>query len=342
MSMCLQCKSSVLNPAAEPTDTPPSRPSRSSRPIQQPAVTVPPLPLKDRSKRPAPASTISSSARLSKQTEPASRAQPPASKTQKLPPSIPSRAPSTRPHHPTPAPVSTFGHQSKKSAVYLPIGPGKAPAEESPGQPTIASNTLSTLPLSRVTASKEHQHSGELVQLHLQQYQKSGSRNLGGMTARPPRHDEWLRTSDIMFEEIPSGRHWREKVMIMNSSVMAAVTTDIPPGSHGDSSSPGDVEQGELVRIVQRFAERQSVGRVNFENFILVCLCVVLLSQGVSKDILVKTLQICISDTSRQNMNQYFRGATFVNKLMNELFLTDWGYRAVDLIAICKPWRELC
>lgn len=145
-----------------------------------------------------------------------------------------------------------------------------------------------------------------------------------------------MRTADIMLEEVPAGRQWREKIMSMDSSTVAAVAIGVAQAPPADMSQKKDVELKELVQLVRRFAERHSQGRVNFEHFILVCLCRVLSSQGVPQSKIVETLQICISDTGKKNIDKYLKGASWANKLMNDLFFTEWGYRAVDLIAICK------
>lgn len=127
----------------------------------------------------------------------------------------------------------------------------------------------------------------------------------------------------------------------MDNSVIAAVAISATPNPKGDVSASEDVGRKELIRLVRRFAEQHSEGRVNFEHFILVCLCNVLSSQGVPQNRIVETLQICISDTGKDNINRYLKGAIWVNKLVDELFHTDWGYRAVDLIVICKVFSEL-
>lgn len=129
--------------------------------------------------------------------------------------------------------------------------------------------------------------------------------------------------------------------MEMDSSIIAAVAIGAVSVSKGDVSLTEDDGRKELVRLVRRFAERHSEGRLNFQQFILVCLCQVLSSQGVTQGKIVETLQICISDTSKRNVGRFLKGATWANKMVNDLFFTDWGYRAVDLIAICKIFGEL-
>ncbi len=124
----------------------------------------------------------------------------------------------------------------------------------------------------------------------------------------------------------------------MDSSIIAAVAMSEAP--IGYISSRKDAEHGELIQLVQRFAQRHSAGRLHFQQFILVCLCKVLSCQGVPKEKIVETLQICVSDTRKENIDRYLKGATWANKMINDLFITDWGYRAVDLIVICKTLEK--
>lgn len=343
MSRCSRCKPNLPTPEAG-SATRSLRHSRSSRSARQPAAEVPPSALTGPSKRPAPASTLSS-ARSSEKPHLASRTERQVDDQQQRTASIPPAASSNRSPKITEAPFSTLRHPPKDSSDPPTTDSITSSAADSSGKPTnsskVASTRPSSLPLS--TSDGRHDHSGKLVDLDLQQYKKPKSRNLGGRPpGESPRHAEWMRTADIMLEEIPSGRQWREKVMRMDSSIIAAVAMGIAPVPERDASPTDDVEREELLRLVRKFAERHSEGRVNFEQFILVCLCKVLSSQGVPQGKIVETLRICISDTSKVNIDRYLKGATWANRMMNELFLTDWGYRAVDLLAICKAFREPC
>lgn len=356
MSRCAQCKTKLPIPEAEYL-TPASRHSRSSGLVQQPAAEAPPpaligpskrsvpaakLPapvLSGFSKRSAPASTLSSSARSSKQLHPASRIHTETSDLQQPTPSNPPSASSNPSHQTIEAPVATLRHPRRKSSDHPISRSEKSSAADPSEQPTTSSQTLSTHPssLSLSIADGRHHHSGELVDIDLQkQYKKPRSRNQGGMLpGESIRHAQWMRTADIMLKEVPFGRHWRDKMIKMDSSIIAAVAMRAAPVPKGDVSPTEDTERKELLRLVRRFAERQSERRINFEQLILVCLCKVLSSQGVPQGKIVETLQICISDTSERNIDNYLKGATWANKMMSEMFLTDWGYRAIDLIAIC-------
>lgn len=339
ISRCPQCKTILQTPEIEAT-TAPSRQSRSSRSAQQPAAKVPLPALTGPSERPAPASKLSLSARPSKKLDPASRTDLQASDSQQCAPPIPPAASSNQSQQNTeasfstqPCPLNSSDHRTTRSVT--------SSAADSSGKPTTASQTLSTPPssLTLSTAEGRHHHSGELVDFHLQQYKE---RNRGGRPPGESPRQDWMRMAVKMLEEVPFGQHWREKVIKMDSSIIAAVAISVAPVPERDVSPTEDVERKELIRLVRRFAERNSEGRVNFEQFILVCLCKVLASQGVPQGKIVETLRICISDTSKQNIDRYLKGATWANKIMNELFLTNWGYRAVDLIAICEVFREVC
>lgn len=343
MSSCPQCKTNLPTPEAEST-TRSSRHSRSSRSAQQPARKEPQPALTGPSKRPAPEPTLSSSTQSSKQLRPTSRKELQTSKSQQCTPSLPPAASSNRSHQTIEAPIPTLRHPSKILSDPPTTGCATASAANTSGPPTTSSQKLSTRPssLALSTADGRHHHSGNLVDLDLQQYKKPRSRNPGGRPpGESPRHAEWMRMADIMLEEVPSGRDWRKNITEIDSSIIAAVAMGATPVPQGDVSPREDVERKELIRLVRRFAERHSEGRVNFEHFILVCLCKVLSSQGVPQGRIVETLQICISDTSKVNIERYLKGATWANKIMSELFLVDWGYRAVDLIAICRILREL-
>ena len=300
MIKCPQCKTSLPIPEAESTNTSGSHSSRPTRSVQPPAASIPPLNLTDPSDRPAPASKFSLSAHHSKQNHPVSRTGPEASDSQQNPTSIPPIASTQASMSNIRQPLTELSHSSRTRS-------GKSSTAGTSEQITTTSP------------------------LDLQLYKKPRSRYQGEL---------WIRAADNMLEEVPSGPFWREKMTRIESSIMAAVAIDIPPTRQGHVPSIARDERDKLIRLVRNYAERHSEWRINFQQFILVCLCNVLSYQGVSRSSIVETLQICISETTQQTIEGYLRGATWVNKLMSDLFLTDWGYRAVDLIAICKVSEE--
>ena len=359
MSNCPQCKNNLPSLEVEPATVPPrqSRQSRSeqqpatevpatlsprqsrlSRSEQQPATKVPAPALIGSSKMPTSTSTLPSSAISSKQLPPQSRTQLQASDLDRVTSVIPSATRSSRSHQGSKARVSTLLPSQTNSSDHPSVVSAASLGQQSSGDHPTSSRRLGARPSSPQlsTSDGRQPHTGKLVALDSQLFTKSGSRIQGGRPPNSSKQPEWMRRAKSMLEEVPSGLQWRGKIIRMDSSVLAAVAMSVTHTSSRDASRTRDDERKELVRLVRNFAERHSEGRINFQHFILVCLCNVLLSQGIPHKEIVKTLQICISDTSRENMIRYLKGAIWVNRLMCDLFFTDWGYRAVDLIPICK------
>ena len=145
-----------------------------------------------------------------------------------------------------------------------------------------------------------------------------------------------MATADKMLGEIPLGWIWLARLVGLGNSMLAAVAIDTT-AVLDDLTGAEDERQNKdhLLRLVQGFAHRHSEQRVNFQHFLLVCLCNVLSAQGIPRRAIVEALQICISDTSERNIGKYLKGAKWANELMNKLFFTDWGYRAIDLLLLC-------
>ena len=164
---------------------------------------------------------------------------------------------------------------------------------------------------------------------------RSGS-NMGRTRNNPHKQADWVASSDKMLGEVPLGWVWNEKLSKLDRSLLAAVAIDT-------SAVPDEVidtlderkNKDNLLRLVRGFAHRDSDKRVNFQIFLLVCLCNVLSAQNIPRASIVEALQIRVSDTSEKNIGKYLRGAQWVNKIMDRLFFTGWRYRAIDLIIIC-------
>ena len=165
----------------------------------------------------------------------------------------------------------------------------------------------------------------------------SHSRSYSG--ARSSRNDPhkqagWMVSADKMLTEVPLGWVWHVKLLQVDKSLLAAVTIDTVADDVTDTVEDTQ-NKDHLLMLVRGFAHRHSVQRVNFQHFLLVCLCIVLSTQRVPRSSIVETLRICISDTSEANIGKYLTGAKWANEMMNRLFFTAWRYRAIDLIIMC-------
>ena len=157
----------------------------------------------------------------------------------------------------------------------------------------------------------------------------------------PQKQAAWKTAADKMLGEVPLGWVWHARIFGEGKSMLAAVTIDadaVPDDIIGSADVTHN--QGRLLRLVRGFAHRHSDKRVNFQHFLLACLCRVLSAQEVPRNSIVETLQICISDSSEGNVNKYLQGARWANELMSRLFFTDWRYRAIDLIVLCMYAKE--
>lgn len=341
MSRCPRCKTSL--PARE--TAPPSRSSdggRLPKSDRRPTAEVPPLVPPQPSEQPLPANTQPTTVLSSKHSailpeldrQTGSNQQ--YSSTLSWPPSGQILAPLPPQQPPLPLPplpkaLSLLGWPQAKANASTPTEMGSLRQSKAQSQyqaPFPPSDDLAV-------ASVRRKHSGERINFNLPWSSKPGrDRRVGKGDLR---HADWIRSGELMMDDVPLGRKWQEALAKKDSSLLAAVVMDNALVAEGDvSSQDEDAKLDQLVRLVRGFARRHSEGRIIFERFILVCLCNVLSDRGVPQDQIVQTLQICISDTSKANVMKYLRGSIWLNELMSDLFFTEWGYRSVDLIVICR------
>ncbi|KAL9629438.1 MAG: hypothetical protein Q9164_006882, partial [Protoblastenia rupestris] len=66
---------------------------------------------------------------------------------------------------------------------------------------------------------------------------------------------------------------------------------------------------------------------VNFQKFIVLCICAVLSQMGASKPALVDITRICFGDVSEEYALRLWRTAVFLNQLVDGLGFRGWGNR---------------
>ena len=164
---------------------------------------------------------------------------------------------------------------------------------------------------------------------------------------KPKAHPEpnkapfWVAPADKMLGEVPTGWAWHASLVQVDKSLLAAVATNTAALPDGEIGGVGDTQNKDrLLKLVQGFAHRHSVQRVNFQQFLLVCLCTVLNAQNFLQSSIMETLQICIMDAGEGNMIRYLKGVKWANKLLNRLFFAGWGHRAIDIMVICTCGRN--
>ena len=152
----------------------------------------------------------------------------------------------------------------------------------------------------------------------------------------PQKQGGWLISADKMLKEVPLGWIWHAKILQVDKSMLAAVAVDPTTAADNRIGPVADTQNKDhLLTIVRSFAHRHSERRLNFQHFLLLCLCKVLSAQKTRRSSIVEALQICVSDTSDRNIDRYLRGAKWANVMLDRLFFTGWRYRAIDLMVIC-------
>ncbi len=75
---------------------------------------------------------------------------------------------------------------------------------------------------------------------------------------------------------------------------------------------------------------------VNFQKFLVLCICAVLSQTGASKPALVDITRICFGDVSEEYALRLWRTAVFLNQLVDGLGFRGWGNRASELLLLCE------
>ena len=122
-----------------------------------------------------------------------------------------------------------------------------------------------------------------------------------------------------------------------------AATPSIPAPNLIDASCPAT--KHELLTTARNYAEtaatrdlsaKCAMMLVNFQKFLVLCVCAVLSQMQYPKDVLVDITRVCFGDISGEYAARLWRTAVFLNQLVDGLNIHGWGNRASELLLICK------
>ena len=337
ISQCHRCKAALALEEVEDV-TPPSAPPHSTGSSLQTAPKGSSTNSGLSSKNPKPTSRQYRSTRSSKQDTSTSRPIPSPSSTDvvdsmsSIPPSAnPVGKTATGPSQDTVRQSSGLSKETTVDAVApLPVRPSTEPAF------TVHSLDLRLTSLKPSTSGIGTVSAGTSGPDAIEPGLSRSDSNAQLPRDDPHKQGGWLVSADKMLEEVPLGWVWHAKMLQLDKSMLAAVAIDSSPVPDDTIGSLDDTQNKDhLLTLVRGFAHRHSEKRVNFQHFLLLCLCKVLSAQKTPKSSIVEALQICISDTSDRNIDRYLKGAKWANVMLDRLFFTGWRYRAVDLMIIC-------
>ena len=152
--------------------------------------------------------------------------------------------------------------------------------------------------------------------------------------------DWWKETEFFNLETIMQGGMAAQFVLDGSTK-----TLSIPRRKETEVSYNYGTEECWLLNAAKGYAETAAnraltvecvLMLVNFQKFIVLCVCAVLSQMGASKAALVDITRICFGDISEEYALRLWRTAVFLNQLVDGLGFRGWGNRASELLLICE------
>ncbi|KAG8531614.1 uncharacterized protein KY384_003245 [Bacidia gigantensis] len=168
--------------------------------------------------------------------------------------------------------------------------------------------------------------------------------------------NSWMPLAKKLVDITPLAADWWKKAeffnleTIMQGGVAAQFVLDgstktlsIPRQKEIEVSYNYGAEECWLLSAAKGYAETAAnraltvecvLMLVNFQKFIVLCICAVLSQMGASKAALVDITRICFGDVSEEYALRLWRTAIFLNQLVDGLGFRGWGNRASELLLI--------
>lgn len=168
----------------------------------------------------------------------------------------------------------------------------------------------------------------------------------------------WLPLAKKLVDLTPLAADWWKEAELFNLETimqggMAAQfvldgstkTLSIPRQTENEVSYNYGTEECWLLSATRAYAETAAnraftvecvLMLVNFQKFIVLCICAVLSQTGAPKAALVDITRICFGNVSEEYALRLWRTAVFLNQLVDGLGFRGWGNRASELLLICK------
>jgi len=109
------------------------------------------------------------------------------------------------------------------------------------------------------------------------------------------------------------------------------------PTPSSDETAGNLVERAKLyTRCTNAFLQEEGFATyvAHFREIVFISWCVVLIHNGVSKDVVDSTIQECISKTKKKNLHRLRTEITWVNRSIARLSENEWGYRSTEIFLL--------
>ena len=168
----------------------------------------------------------------------------------------------------------------------------------------------------------------------------------------------WMPLAKKLIDLTPLAADWWKKAelfhleTIMQGGMAAQFVLDgstktlsITRREETEVANNRGTEESWLLCAARRYAETTAnraltvecvLMLVNFQKFIVLCICAVLSQTGASKPALVDITRICFGNVSEEYALRLWRTAVFLNQLVDGLGFRGWGNRASELLLLCE------
>lgn len=167
---------------------------------------------------------------------------------------------------------------------------------------------------------------------------------------------QWKEQALTLIRETPDANTWTTKLkekgifdaMCSGNAVSSLLLLDV-----GDFAPiERTLSMTQVRRCASPLARTENYARVsmereisasvatalaNFQKFLVLSSCAVLLGTGTPLEDAYKVVRICIgNNATNEHCRRILRGCHFVHELMDNLYMSGWGLRAFELLLICK------
>lgn len=173
------------------------------------------------------------------------------------------------------------------------------------------------------------------------------------------RHLRWMTNALALLRDTPHAADWhltlKEKglydILCSGNAVLHLLDTEhelVEP--QGPKVPDGISVTGRLNQIrfyAQATAQKHlragvALALANFQMFLVISSCAVLLEIGDPSADIFEIVRICIGrDASIQRCRDIMKASTFLNRLADTLYMKGWGLRAVEAILLCMFHRRI-
>ncbi|KAK3048288.1 hypothetical protein LTR09_010281 [Extremus antarcticus] len=162
----------------------------------------------------------------------------------------------------------------------------------------------------------------------------------------------WMQSAKALIDETPRARNWDNvlmdkgifDIMTTNGAVTHLLDNSFEPNTPKATTTPVEMENGDVLSYVKNYARATatrvrrasvSLALANFQKFLVLSSCAVLLDSGVPVAGVLDTVRICIgTNATDKYCKRTLRTAKYLNTLIDTLDMNGWGYRASELLLV--------